>query len=269
MSENPYQDSRIAPAAESPPPKRSIKRVIYTGLLVVGGLVVLAALLLPAVRTAREPARRNACKNNMKLLAVALQNYYDAHGKLPPAYTTDENGKPLHSWRTLILPFIEHVDLYKSIDLTKPWDDPVNAAVFSKAQVDEFCCPSRSGYQNQSGMTYDNTTTYLAVVTPESCLQPAKGRSLADITDGTRQTMMLIEVDEAHAVPWMQPLDADEQTVLAVGEDSDLAHASGFNAAFVDGSVHFLAADVPADQRRAMISIAGSDGEILELDESD
>ena len=46
---------------------------------------------------------------------------------LPPAYTVDADGRPLHSWRTLILPYLEQEPLYQTIDLSKPWNDPANA----------------------------------------------------------------------------------------------------------------------------------------------
>ena len=71
---------------------------------------------------------------------------------------------------------------------------------------------------------------------------------------------MVIEVDEAHAVPWMSPVDADEAIILAIGgPNARSPHPGGMNAAFVDGHVDFLPADMPAAERRALISIAGND----------
>ena len=75
---------------------------------------------------------------------------------------------------------------------------------------------------------------------------------------------MLIEVDSAHAVQWMSPFDADEQLVLGIGPKSKLDHHDGMHAAFVDGHVEFLPADLPADQRRAPISIAGHDNAAID-----
>ncbi len=68
---------------------------------------ILAGLLLPAVQAAREAARRVQCSNNLKQIGLALHNYNAAYKSLPPPYTVDANGQKLHSWRTLILPFIE------------------------------------------------------------------------------------------------------------------------------------------------------------------
>jgi prepilin-type processing-associated H-X9-DG protein len=220
-------------------------------------LVGLAILFfLPTVRYAGPAAYRNSCQNKMKQLAVAIQNYVDDHGALPPAYTVDADGKPLHSWRTLILPYIEQVELFKSIDLTKPWDDPVNAKA-RQTVVEEYHCPSLPGPE-------DSKTTYLAVVTSNSAMQASKRRSVAEITDGASKTLLLVEVDPEHAVPWMSPMDASEEVVLKIGPDSNLAHPGGAHAAFADGHVTFLFDDLPADQRRAIISSAAGDKVLTE-----
>ena len=70
------------------------------------------------------------CANNLKQIALALRNYESVYHALPPAYTVDAEGKPLHSWRTLILPYLEQQALYDKIDLSKPWDDPANKEAY-------------------------------------------------------------------------------------------------------------------------------------------
>lgn len=217
-------------------------------LFIVG---ILIALLVPARRGAREPARRTQCKNNLKQIALGLQTYESNYGALPPAYTVDADGKPLHSWRTLILPFVEQKLLYDKIDLTKPWDDPANAEVFKLGVPPPYVCPS----------VYEpaNRTVYLAVVTPNGCIQSTRPRLLSEIVDKHSQTLMVIEVDPPHSVPWMAPTDADERVLLALGSETELTHPGGMNAAFVDGSVRFVSAELPAPEWRALISIAGND----------
>jgi len=107
-----------------------IRNVIFQFLACLGIVAALVALWLPASRGGREPARRSQCKNNLKQIGLALHNYVDHHGVLPPAYTVDANGKRLHSWRTLILPYLDQAELFNRIDLSKPWDDPVNEKAF-------------------------------------------------------------------------------------------------------------------------------------------
>lgn len=249
MEENPYRGPNSGDAGGLSKQKGPISTILKL-LTVLGIIAIVIFLMLPLVRTARPAAHRNACMNNLRQIALALQAYADTYNALPPAYTTDADGKPLHSWRTLILPYIDQRQLYESIDLTKPWDDPVNAEA----------CRSMYGYQCPSTSDRDNHTTYLAVVTPTSCFRPTEPRSLSEITDGASETLMLIEVGSEHAVPWMAPFDADENVVMGIGPNSNLAHAGGMHAAFVDGSVRFLSLnDTPASQLRALISIAGND----------
>ena len=219
-------------------------------LVVIGIIGIIIALLLPAHRSARPAARRAQCTNNLKQIAIALQSYESAYHALPPAYTVDASGQRLHSWRTLILPYLEQKPLYDTIDLSKAWDDPANAEA-SKASVPAYRCPSADGPPNH--------TAYLAIVASNGALLPAKPRALSEITDNHGETLLVIEVDFPHAVPWMAPTDADETLLLSLGAKSQLAHPAGMNAAFVDGHVHFLQVDVPAAQRRALISIAGND----------
>ena len=223
-------------------------------LAIIGIVVLLIAMLLPATRSAREAARRNSCNNAFKQLGLSLHNYHDVWKVLPPAYTVDSAGKPLHSWRTLLLPFLEEDPLYQSIDLSKPWNGPVNARI-PIADVQVFHCPAFTGVRTQ--------TTCKAVVTPDSCLRPRQSVALADITDGGSQTLTIIEVPVDQAVPWMAPQDASEADLLGIQPDSRTAHTGGFNVGFADGSVRFLRSDTPADIRRALVTIAGREAKEL------
>ncbi len=264
MHDNPFQ----SPASVEYQPPKPAWRVpwgmigkIALGLLV---LLVVIALLLPATRNARPAAYKNACRNQLKQIGLALQNYYDDHGSYPPAYTVDAAGKPLHSWRTLLLPYLEQEALYKQIDLTKPWDDPVNAAAF-KTVVGAYDCPAA---------TFDSEmqrTTYLAVVTPQSCLRGGKSATKQEIADGLDKTVVVIEVPENHAVLWMSPQDADEATFVdvlrEVNPDPEPAkrlqwtHMGGIgHALFADGHIEETSStDKTAAERRSMITIAGGD----------
>ena len=80
------------------------------------------------------------CTNNLKHIGLALLNYNDIFGCFPPAYTTDANGKPMHSWRVLILPFIEQQTLYKRYRFDEPWDGP-NNSLLAKEMPSVFPLP--------------------------------------------------------------------------------------------------------------------------------
>lgn len=213
--------------------------------MVIAIVGILIACLLPAVRGSRESARRTLCSNNLKNIVLALSNYEDTYHALPPAYTIDKDCKPLHSWRTLLLPFLEQAALYQTIDLSKPWNDPVNAEACNTA-LSVFRCPS--------AMCPPNYTTYRAVVTEKSCLRATDPRPLLEITARHSDVLVLIETDSEHAVPWMAPSDADEALILALGKNK-LDHPGGSLGAFLDGTVDFLPASMSAEERLALISM--------------
>ena len=214
--------------------------------MILVGILILIALLLPARRNGREAARRTQCKSNLKQIVLALFNYESTYGALPPAYTVDAEGKSLHSWRTLILPYLDQKQLYEKIDLTKPWNDPVNADAFN-TRVTIFQCPST--------VYKDNNTTYMAIVGSNNCFRPNEPRKLSEITADHGETLMVIEVPAEQSVHWMSPRDADEQLILGFGPQTKFAHPGGRNAAFVDGRVRFLEATMPTAELRAKISI--------------
>jgi prepilin-type processing-associated H-X9-DG protein len=218
-------------------------------------IVLLIALLLPATRTARGPARRSQCVNNLKQIALALRNYAAVHDALPPAYTVDAQGRRLHSWRTLILPHLEQPALYETIDLAKPWNDPANATARLTA-LSVFHCPEDVGPPN--------TTTYLAIAAANGCLNPREPRRLEEITDAHALTLMVIEAGAENAIPWMAPVDADEVLLMSLGATTKLHHVGGMNAGFLDGSVKFLKASTSAKVRAALMTISGNDDDVGE-----
>ena len=107
----------------------------------VGG--VLVALLLPAVQSAREAARRAQCTNNLKQIALAMHKYHDANNSFPKPAITDKDGKPVLSWRVAILPYIEQAELHNKFKLDQPWDSPHNKALLQEMPT-TYLCPSRS-----------------------------------------------------------------------------------------------------------------------------
>jgi hypothetical protein len=164
----------------------------------------------------------------------------------------DANGKPLHSWRTLILPYADQKVLYDRIDLSRPWDDPVNADVF-KTRLPLYRCPSH--------LDPDDKTTYLAVVTPNSILRPESSIRLLDIVDGTSNTILVMEVDDEHAVPWMAPQDADAAWLRGIGAKTKFSHSGSGHALLADGAVRFLSSNLDPSVRQALITVEG--GEII------
>jgi hypothetical protein len=137
-------ESRKPPEGEGPAGRWKAR---WT-LVIVGGIVLAFAAGIAAVgvthqtawlATSREPlvssgsrlthARINSL-NNLKQMALATHNYVEIHNHLPPGGTFDAQGRGLHGWQTLLLPFLEQDNLYKQINLNLPWDHPDNAEHF-------------------------------------------------------------------------------------------------------------------------------------------
>ncbi len=249
MSVNPYS----SPKHPSDAAPRSWRPRLFSVFLVLCAFVLLVGLLLPFSRNGtRSTARRLACSNNLKMIGLALNEYAKEHGELPPAYTVDENGTPLHSWRTLILPYLGLNELYDSIDLEKPWDDPDN----NKARttiVSPYSCPGWSSRPS------DYQTSYFAIVGNDACFNPSRPRKLDEITDGAANTLMIVEAPTDHAVHWMCPKDANEALILELSSKSQLIHSPVWHGVMVDGYSVSLSDRVSAKTRRAMITVNAGD----------
>lgn len=219
-------------------------------LVIIAIVAMLIALCLPFVRTAREPARRNSCLNNLKNISLAILRYEEEHGTLPPAYTVDEQGNRLHSWRTLILPYMEHTGLYKTIDLDKPWDDPVNKKA-RDTLIEAYQCPSAP---NENGLTH-----YMAVVGPEAAFAKTEPRKLSDVQDGPEHTIGLVEVDAEHAVHWMSPEDITPDEVVQIAANGKANHEGVLLVGFLDGHLRTLDVEIDPKVLSGLLTISGGE----------
>jgi prepilin-type N-terminal cleavage/methylation domain-containing protein/prepilin-type processing-associated H-X9-DG protein len=113
-------------------------------LVVIAMVGVLIALLLPAIQKVREAAATLKCRNNLRQMGIALHNYHDAQGSLPPGISvtgTDDLETGGFCGFVLLLPFLEQDNLFNGWDLSGKWYDPPNAALVS-TEVKLFYCPN-------------------------------------------------------------------------------------------------------------------------------
>ena len=254
----PYQQAPMGQQQFGPNPAQPRSSGSNTVIIIAVVCAVLACpvagvcvgLLLPAVQAAREAARRMSCSNNMKEIGIALHEYHAAHGSLPPAYTVDAQGRPLHSWRTLLLPHLGEDALYQQIDLDKPWDDPVNQP-FSQRIVQVYSCPSVPGDQTM--------TTYVAVVDPSGMMTGSNAVKFRDTLDGLANTAMFVETGSQNAVNWMEPADINLSGFQSTQGIGNTTHMGGTHVLMGDGAVVFITDNLGATQRTALISKAGND----------
>jgi prepilin-type N-terminal cleavage/methylation domain-containing protein/prepilin-type processing-associated H-X9-DG protein len=120
----------------------SVRRRAFTLielLVVIAIIAVLIGLLLPAVQSAREAARRSQCVNNLKQIGIACHNYHDQMGALPGAYLV--YNVTSFSALSMMLPQMEQAPLYNALNFALAYDDPTNETV-RMAAVNTFICPS-------------------------------------------------------------------------------------------------------------------------------
>jgi hypothetical protein len=225
--------------------------VCVIGFIPCSGILV--ALLLPAVQAAREAARRTQCSNNLKQIGLAMHNYHDTWKALPPAYTVDEDGNRLHSWRTLILPFVEQQPLYEQIRLDEPWNSEHNQRI-ADTVVQGYNCPSNP----EPG----TNTHYMAIVGEEALFRGAEPTSFRDIQDGLSNTLMIVEVKES-TTPWMEPVDLDvEKMQIRINSSpSEMGswHPGGAQVVLGDGSTHLLSETINPETLRALVTRDGGE----------
>jgi hypothetical protein len=205
--------------------------------------------VVEAVQKVREAAARIQSVNNLKQLALAMHSYHDANGTFPPHAVYSKDGKPLLSWRVLLLPYLEENKLYEEFKLDEPWDSEHNKKLLEKMPK-LFACPAAKAGPPD--------TVYQAFVGPGAGFEGKKGLKITDYTDGTSNTIMFVEA--ATAVPWTKPEDLPfdpAKPLPKLGGHSK----GGFNASLFDGSVRFISNSVKAETLKAAITRNG--GEVL------
>jgi len=216
---------------------------------------VLVALLLPAVQSAREAARRMQSVNNLKQIALAMHNYHATYKNFPPPANFSADGKPLLSWRVHILPFIGQQQLYKQFHLDEPWNSPNNKPLIN--QMPPI-------YRNPSSPAPADRAAYLVPTGTGSIFANPKGTSIRQITDGTSNTIMVVEVDPDSSVIWTKPRDLayrPQRPLQGLGK----AHPGGFNVAFADGSVHFISNSIDPRVFLQMLNMADGQPRTLRM----
>jgi hypothetical protein len=190
------------------------------------------------------------CANNLKRIGLALHNYHDTYGRLPPAAVRSKDGKPLYSWRVALLPFLEQDSLYKTFNLNEPWDGPHNQPLLARMPkvYDDPGDPSKDG----------TTTFYQVLVGPQAFFENRNGPTLMEITDGNANTIMLVEA--AEAVPWTKPADLNYDPNGPLPRFGG-HHSGGFWVVFGDGSFRFLSNHTDEATLRALITRNG--GEVI------
>jgi type II secretory pathway pseudopilin PulG len=177
-----------------------LKRSAIT-VLAVGFAVLLAVLLTGWVLDQRRLARESQGRGKLGQIGLALHNYREDHGTFPPAIIRDANGKPMHSWRVLLLPYLGLEHVFKQYDFEQPWDSPSNLEVahnYEREVSPWFVSPlATTGRRDVTG--------YLAVVGKGTAwdehLSPEQKAAVVD-----SNKMMVVEIPDG-GIRLLEPRD--------------------------------------------------------------
>lgn len=252
-------------------PKRTAMTLIE--LLVVVAIVgILIGLLIPAVQSVREAARRTHCGNNLRQIGLAIHSYHNTHKRFPVGCTqwrpTPSGTQRQLAWSAWILPDLEQETIHSKIDFELAFDDPANASAAATV-IPVYICPSSSrGTELPEGRgPIDYGGIYGERITSPN--SPPKGTMLIDrevairdIRDGTSNTLVVGEDSAWPDGQWINGRNIFDQAFAinrAPSFENDLrsGHPAGVNAVFADGHVSFLAASLDMQTLAAICTRAG------------
>ena len=222
-------------------------------------LTVLGTWLYYGVLDAREAARRAWCNNQFKQVGLAMHNYRQEHGSFPPAYWPDRDGKPMHSWRVLLLPFMEGDESFARYKLDEAWNGPHNSAVADVIMHPEdpgmgpvYRCPSDCGAGK-----YDSSK--FLFVGPHAAFPGSRPAKSGDFAKGLSYTALGGEMS-ASGIHWMEPKDLNVEEMSFKINDKDRVglrsnHGHGANIVMADGSVRWVSDKTDPRYVKALIII--------------
>ncbi|MCL2346811.1 MAG: DUF1559 domain-containing protein, partial [Planctomycetaceae bacterium] len=221
----------------------------------------LAVLFVPAVQAAREAIHRVECVSNMQRITIAMLLYHADHGTLPPACTVDANGKPLQSWRVLLLPYLGEKEkaLFAQIRLDEPWDSEHNRQFHDKMPAIYQCPTTAKKNGNKPGET--NYTVIVGDKTPFD--RSGSGKKLSDF--GPESADMVLVTETRQAVNWMNPasdvtfeqaktgINGTPENPCAIGS----WHSGGCNVGLRSGAMDFISESTSQDVWEKMLTGTG------------
>ncbi len=208
-------------------------------LVVIAIIGILVALLLPAVQSAREAARRCMCRSNIRQVGLATMLYHDANRRLPPPKAGDVNATADHgSALVLLLPYLEEGNLFDTYDIEKPISDPANRLV-TTGTIAPYLCPAMKPPSEEAsggGQPYgygsyliSTRVSYTPFINDGAFANVEQGKpytlSLAKIIDGTSKTLLAGEINYPFGEKELLP-SADNPP--APGQGGAYAWAQGY-----------------------------------------
>jgi hypothetical protein len=212
---------------------RTLRTAEFGCAICIAGILL---LWLAPPPQGKGPNWRGMCGINLKQIGLSLWAYDNVNSSLPARGTRMPNGQRGLSWRVTILPHMENASLHAQFHLAEAWNSAHNLPL-AKQRPDVLVCPLVSR-QLKTG----RETSYYAIAGPDGCWPEDEGVSLAELKDGTSNTLLVVESHSIKAV-WSEPRDLDADTATwRIGQSPQLSslHPRGVMAVFADGSSQYL-----------------------------
>lgn len=195
--------------------------------------------------------------NNLRQIAQALNAYATEHGTYPPPIVYDARGKPMHSWRVLILEQLGEYEMHSRYNFDEPWDSVENVELLGGRCPRVYISPAIANSRT-------NAETNYFLVTGGGTIFPASGPLAPDeISDGLSSTLLVVESENTIA-EWTKPVDIDfaklNPRIGALGQDTIGGnHDGGATAVFADGTPAWLPSDIAPTVLDSLISPTGGE----------
>ena len=204
----------------------------------------------------RPEARQVEVTDALRRMGLAIHHYHAEHDHFPPRWFTDREGRPLHGWRSALLPYLEQQATYERIHFDEPWDSEANKEL-EKTDVPTFAAgidPSK-----HPAWTKRAFTRFRAPVFPGSIWHgEGPPKCLRDVTDGTANTIAIVHAPPSEGVVWTWPSDwiiSEEDPVgdIFCGEDQ-------ISVLMLDGSTRVLRRnEIDNEKLKALLTFAGGE----------
>ena len=206
---------------------------------------------------------------NLRQIGLALHNYSDVNRHLPPAFVLGPDGKPWHSWRVLILPYLRQSQLYQQYKFDEPWDGPNNKKLLENMPAyysDPIHGENQERYTHYVAITGDGMAFKAEGASFDgqniASLKKPSGRWFPEITDGTANTLMVGPAGPEHKIPWTKPEDirvTDDFPPLGKKGGFTTAYEKGHVAPFLrfDGSMLAIGDNINPQLFRTLLTVAG------------
>ncbi|HEY3391082.1 MAG TPA: DUF1559 domain-containing protein [Lacipirellulaceae bacterium] len=224
------------------------------------GVTALAAICLAAwaaiIKPAGDAVDATLCQANLFKIRHALLAYDSTHGALPPAYLAGADGVPAHSWRVLIMPYLDSWGLDSeafnaTYDFEQPWNGPNNATLLKPVQESRFACPC--------GSERDTVYTSYVVLTGNNTLFPSSRSVALSAIPKSQDPILVVEITNSN-IQWTEPRDVSIDSIGAQANKNSLKLSRSHNGSFryitVSGKTATLPADTVFDEIRRRAEVA-------------